>query len=101
MKKITLCDGSELEYEPKYETTTECQDCEAIYLLDEPIEIDPPDTHKGPWERSSEHSSKCISCGAIAFDARYIINLELERFSKAFEENFNKNSTYFDYINKK
>lgn len=100
MKKLILCDGSILEYEPKYQTTSECSECGHISLLEEPYEIDEPDRHKGPWERAGEHSTKCLACGALALNAKYIVDQELKRVAPKISEAFERESPFYRLLKK-
>jgi hypothetical protein len=93
-----FCNGTTIKFKPKYQTTTECDECGAIHKLDKPILLNKPDFHKGPLEKD-----KCLACGKQDHEIGMLVvmkNLE-QRTIKYITENFDKQSKFFDYLEKK
>jgi hypothetical protein len=100
MALLKRCDGSVLEYEPEFETTSECHECGHIRSI-EPIEINQPEFHIGPWEKLEGHKHQCLTCKGIEFDTSFIVTQELERVSKQIPKLFDQDTPFYKFFNGK
>lgn len=92
-----FCDGSEIKFKPRYQTTSECLECGHVSKI-KPILINKPNLHKGPFDKG-----KCLACGKKSFDIGLLeVGKILEkRLTESIIKDFEQTDRFFMLLEKK